>query len=313
MRVKSIIGGLASFIPGAYSHLSERKTGGTDSAQYCYEIWMKHLVFLWHNGMNEIPVTVAELGPGDSMGAGLAALLSGAGRYYAFDVVDYSKPDLNISIFEDLVELFRMRAGKPKESWPEYSEYLDSNLFPSHILTDELLGASLAGDRIEAIRNAILDPISKNGNKIISYITPWNDPHIIEGESIDMIFSHAVLEHVTALEETYRAMRLWLKRGGFISHQIDFRSHGLTREWNGYWTAGDLLWRLTCGRRPYLINRQPRSRHLELLEENGFDIICQFESETENSITRSQLAPRWKNLSEDDLKCSGMFVQARKN
>ncbi|MCK4235928.1 MAG: methyltransferase domain-containing protein, partial [Candidatus Krumholzibacteria bacterium] len=271
--MKRLIAGLVSCVPGMYDLFSRKKTGGTISAEYCYEVWMKHLTFLGQSGMNEIPRTVAELGPGDSLGVGLAALLSGVERYYALDVVEYSNIDLNISIFDELVGLFRRRASRPSEGWPDYGIYLDSNLFPSHILTEELLDTTLTESRVESIRKAILGMGSGTGDSIISYIVPWNESHIIDKESVDLIYSHAVLEHITDLADTYEKMWLLLRPGGFLSHQIGLTSHGLTKEWNGYWATPELLWKLAFGRRPYLINRQPCSKHLELLESNGFEII----------------------------------------
>src|SRR6202165_1423753 len=93
------IKGAASYIPGLYKVVSKWRnvgTGGTDTAAYCYEVWLKHLTLLWANGMRTIPDTVAELGPGDSLGTGLAALLSGANRYYALDVVHYANTPRNL-------------------------------------------------------------------------------------------------------------------------------------------------------------------------------------------------------------------------
>lgn len=44
----------------------------------------------YKNGLPVHPDTVAGLGPGDSLGFGLAALISGADKYFAFDVVEQS-------------------------------------------------------------------------------------------------------------------------------------------------------------------------------------------------------------------------------
>ena len=50
---------------------------------------MTHLNRLNTNGFAGVPKTVAELGPGDSIGVGLAALLSGAKSYVALDIHNY--------------------------------------------------------------------------------------------------------------------------------------------------------------------------------------------------------------------------------
>jgi CRP-like cAMP-binding protein len=65
------------------------------------------------NRLNTQPKVVAELGPGDSLG--LAALISGSERYYAFDIVRYASCGLNFTIFHDLVRLFQCRAAIPGE------------------------------------------------------------------------------------------------------------------------------------------------------------------------------------------------------
>src|SRR5689334_3926898 len=53
-------------------------TGGSSSARYCYSVWLRHLSMAARLGLNTDPKDVAELGPGHSIGVGLAALLSGA-------------------------------------------------------------------------------------------------------------------------------------------------------------------------------------------------------------------------------------------
>jgi len=93
--------------------LVSRGTGGTDIPANCYEVWLKHLTLLWESQLQAIPNTVAELGPGDSLGVGLAALLSGASKFYALDVVLFANQTRNLQIFDELVELFKHRAARP--------------------------------------------------------------------------------------------------------------------------------------------------------------------------------------------------------
>lgn len=312
MNIKPLAKGLLTFIPGVRSVLPERETGGTISAAYCYNVWLKHLTFLWENGVRSVPSTLAELGPGDSIGVGLAAMLSGVDNYYALDVIRHANVDRNLQIFEDLVALFRTRAARSAKGWPDFDNYLDEKLFPSHILTDELLGKSLSDERVSMIRDALVNP-EVHGSRInIKYMVPWSSEKVIEEETIDVILSHAVLEHIVDLDHTYNSLYRWLKPGGVMSHQIDFSSHGLSREWNGYRAYPELLWKMIMGKRTYLINRQPCSVHTDLMSRNNLRLVCLLKNHREDGIERSKLSAQWKSISDDDLRCSGAFIQARK-
>ena len=66
------------------------------------------------------------------------------------------------------------------------------------------------------------------------------------------------------------------------------------------------------GRRAYLLNREPHSTHIRLLEEAGFEIVCDKKIEMPSKIRPEQLAARFKNMSAEDIVISGTFVQAVK-
>jgi hypothetical protein len=97
-----------------------------------------------------------------------------------------------------------------------------------------------------------------------------------------------------------------------MSHQIDFRSHNLTSEWNGHRAIPDWLWNIMVGKRAYLINREPWSVHRRVITDCGFEIVSAMQQYRHDGIARSRLSQRWRNISEDDLTCSEVFVQARK-
>jgi SAM-dependent methyltransferase len=312
MKVKQILQllyGMATFIPGVPKHL--RGTGGTNTARYCYSVWLRHLVMAHENGLEKVPSVVAELGPGDSIGIGLAALLSGADRYFAFDVVAHAHLERNLKIFDELVDLFRQRCNIPgEEELPRVKPCLRSCLFPSHILTEELLRTSLDVSRLEDIRKSITVPTSKES--VITYKAPWMDAAIISKNSVDMVYSQAVMEHIDNLPITYQVLRDWLKPGGIMSHQIDFKCHGTADSWNGHWTYSDIHWRLIRGKRYYLLNRQPHSVHIRLVRENGFRIVCNIPFKTSSSVTRTELAACLQSMTDDDLETSGAFIQGVK-
>lgn len=305
-----ILGGILTYVP-VFNRRYRGGVGGTASARYCYSVWMRHLVWAWKNGLNARPCSVAELGPGGSIGMGLAALLSGAERYTALDVVAYSQIEKNLEVYGELVDLFRRAAPIPAaDEFPEVKPMLDDYAFPGGLFPPDRLERLLHPDRLERIRTSILNP--GGADSLVSYRVPWNDVEVIQPESLDMIFSQAVLEHVTELESAYRAMARWLKPGGFVSHQIDFKCHNTAAEWNGHWTYSDLEWRLIHGKRVYLLNRAPHSAHLRLLQGEGFEVVCDKVARRVSLIGPDQLSRRFRGMSADDLTASGAFIQARK-
>ena len=105
MKIKFFLFGIGTFIPGIFN-LFARPTGGTSDSKYCYSVWLRHLVKLNEAGSTDIPKRILELGPGDSLGVGLAALLSGSDQYTALDVHKYSDIKSNLKIFDELIDLF---------------------------------------------------------------------------------------------------------------------------------------------------------------------------------------------------------------
>jgi len=311
MKFSAIAKGLLTFVLPSSFYC--RSTGGTDSARYCYSVYLRHLVVLDGVGANTEPKTIAEIGPGDSIGIGLAALIAGAERYYGFDVKAYSSAPRNHAIFDELVELFHQHAPIPgEEEFPRVKPYLDSYNFPAEILTDERLERALAPKRLARLRAELAPSAAKGDDCRVSYIVPWDSPTVLRGESIDWIFSQAVLEHVDDLDGTYRACFNWLKPESFMSHQIDFKCHGTSDSWNGHWAYSDVAWRIVRGGRPYLLNRQPHSAHLAFLKDTGFTVPMDQTVQRCDGIDRSRLAKRFVGMSGEDLATAGTFIIAAK-
>ena len=147
---------------------------------------------------------------------------------------------------------------------------------------------------------------------MVQYRTRWFDEVAIERDSIDLVFSQAVLEHVDDLVGAYRAMGLWLKAGGVLSHEVDFRCHNTAHDWNGHWAYSDRTWRVIRGKRAYLLNREPYSRHLQLMAENGFDLVGGSKDRLESRLAKDDLAPRFRQITDDDLTTSTAHLQAVK-
>lgn len=121
IRLSELLYGLSTYLP-LHNLISRRCTGGTNMSAYCYSVWLRHMVMAEQNNLNTSPRIVAELGPGDSLGIGLTALVFGAEKYYAFDVVEFAEIKKNLRVFEDIVafakkkEIFLMKMNFPKSS-----------------------------------------------------------------------------------------------------------------------------------------------------------------------------------------------------
>ena len=294
---KAVVYGLCTFLPfvgpyllGPREAARKRGVGGTVSARYCYTVWLRHLIHAQRCGLVGIPEAVAELGPGGSVGCGLAALLSGCARYYALDAVNKVSVEENLRVFDELVELFRMRSSIPDgHEFPEVYPLLETYDFPSKLLHEELLNKALETRRVKRIRESIA------GGQMITYRAPWSDPAVIPERSVDLIYSQAVLEHIDDLPTMYKCMHQWLKPGGYASHTIDFRSHGMSDAWNGHWAYSDMLWKLVRGRRPY-----------------GFTVRRRVATSKLSAIHRRDLARRFSDILCGDLTTSRVFVIATK-
>jgi hypothetical protein len=308
LKVGQLLYGIATFIPGVAAVFG-RGGGDTSSARYCYSVWLRHLVTAAANGLKLPAVSVAELGPGDTLGIGLSALLCGTERYHAFDVVEHAQVKRNLAVLDELIALFRARAAVPgPDEFPEVCPTLSSYAFPHHLLGDEVLAATLAKERLDRIRDSVRNQ-NRDGS-MIDYRTRWFDDSAIERASIDLLISQAVLEHIDELPGTYRAMRLWIKPDGFMSHGIDFRAHSTARFWNGHWSYSDTVWRLIRGRRSYLLNREPYSTHLRLLAENGFTTVGVVPTKAEPIVSRDRLAPRFRHVTDQDMTTPTAVIQA---
>jgi len=318
MKLRPLLTGILSLLPGArFAHyLRAKKTINYADARYCYCVWLRHLAAARESGLlSSFPLTIAELGPGSSLGTGLAGLLSGAQRYYGLDVVKYCSNNRNLEIFDELVALFRSRASIPDEKeLPHVKPLLDSYAFPGHILTQESLERTLDSELIPLLRKELfaLNHGHPPQTRQIHYFAPWNSADTLEPSTVDMIYSQAVLEHAEPLGAVYKNLRKWLKPGGFMSHQIDFRSHGTAEDWNGHWEYSDIMWKLIKGGKPYLINREPLSVHLALQKEAGFKIIAVKKYLSATKLNPARLAGRFRHLSEEDLTVSGAFIQSVK-
>ena len=287
-------------------------SGGTFSSKYCYSVWLRHLVQLKEQGLvNDLSKIqkVAEMGPGDSLGIGMASLLTGAKEYHAFDVIEHANLERNIQITKNLSQLFLEKKEVPHQEMqfrntkPRLSNYA----FPFDILAH--LSSDILQNKLEAIKAAL----RKEKSEVkVSYQVPWDKKESgLHGE-IDLIFSQAVMEHVDNIQHAYTTMYKWLKPGGIISHQIDYKAHEMTKEWNGHWYINKKLWDVLLHGRKYSINRFPHSAHVKAIEEAGFTIKNVVPVIDKNEFAGKTPKVTKCTFTEEDMTISSALIQAVK-
>ena len=314
-----IIRGLMTYVIDPSSRLRSlvappAAPGRASSAEYCYGVWAKHLALLCEQGMRAPPLRVAEFGPGESLGVGVAALLMGTRAYGAFDVDRFADTSRNLALLDELAAMLARRApvARAHSAWPPFQQLLDKEGFPGAQIPDAALTAALDADRVAATRAALAhldDPQQKS--ETIQYRAPWYEHLEAPQEPYDLILSHSVLQYVEDLPQFLAVCAKWLKPGGWMSHHIDMTSMRITREWNGHWSYPEWLWKVVRGNRPFFATRRICSEYLEAFQSSGFRIVKAHRKYADHGISRAAAAADRSHLSDDDFSCTTLFLIGR--
>ena len=146
---------------------------------------------------------------------------------------------------------------------------------------------------------------------MIRYQAPWDATAVMDG-TVDVIFSHSVLQYVEDLDAFYSECRRWLKPDGWMSHHIDLSSMNVTRVWNAHWSYSPRLWKTVRGARPFFLTARTSSEHAAAMDRNGFR-LCKVDRAMEQGIAREQLSEDRRGISDEDLDCKSMFAIVKKS
>ncbi len=250
--------------------------GGMDQTSYLKSIFDFHVYRSGLYGKLNGKL-ILELGPGDSIASALLAATYGA-RCILVDAGVFASSD---------VSLYHQLAIELKS---------DGFLLPPAIMDTKNIH-----EVIEACR--------------ATYLTKGTESfRAIESNSVDFIFSQAVLEHIRLREfnqliaESYRV----LKAGGISSHQVDLKDHlggGLNNL-----RLSEKLWESSfLSQSGFYTNRLGYSDIVNCLIENGFDVdISGVEEWNQPPIALSSIANCFKSRSIQDLKIKQFDVLASK-
>lgn len=332
-KLKFALQGVATYLPPTVSQflpshqpqftgLGVRKNPGPEQvARSCYTSWMRTLVASRELGTSLVDSIghVGEIGPGDTLGVGFAMILSGVKHYSAFDVVPTVYNFENEAILEEMITTFKNRTPIPgDEEFPKAFPRLSDYAFPDDIFPKEKLDELLSDNRLNKIRATLKSLLagqhSSNQDDIrIDYYAPWDSASVVKElkNTIDFSVSYAAMEHVDDIRKTYDTLAQIIKKGGYMAHIIDFKSHGTAGVWNGYYAYSDWLWDVVRGRCSYLINREPYSAHVGVIKK-FFTIVGEKKMYANNTLLPSDLSMKFAKLTDDDLTTSSVFVLAQK-
>jgi hypothetical protein len=265
--LKALIKGLITYLPGYRLYLKRRKNSFTNhsssSALFCYNLWLRTLVFLYENKIESDFVRIGEVGNGGSYGVGFCSLLTGVKKYFSFEVNENFSIQENLLIFNEIVELFRDEVPISK-SYSQINIRINDFSFPKKLIKP------LYDDNhyVSEIRNEIQSGL-KEKNKI-SFLKSW--PHLTS-LNLDFIFSRAVMEHVNRPVDVYSEIAFHLVPNGYTMHDIECHSHGLSKHPTGHLRIPNILWKLIFGKRDFFLNRFLIIDHVNHLQKLNFKIL----------------------------------------
>lgn len=137
-------------------------------------------------------------------------------------------------------------------------------------------------------------------------------------DSVDFIFSNAVLEHVSEPALALREMYRLLKPGSLMAHQVDLRVHGPVKKKNplAHLHYAPWEWRILTARKMSYTNRLRLSQFVSLIKESGFDLkhlkMREGASEELPENQRNSFYDDFREMSDQDLRTLGFFFVAKK-
>ena len=242
--------------------------GHMDKVDYTIKVFERHIQFAGFDKNNIKDKHFIELGPGDSILSALLAYSCGA-RLTLVDVGNFVKNDINF--YKAICSEF----SNLNYNMPDISDCID-----------------------------IYDILKKVDS---NYLTNGVESmKMIPSNSVDLIFSQAVLEHVRKKDFNNLAIEIKriLKEDGTSSHAIDLKDH-LNYSLNNL-RFSDKLWELEFfANSGFYTNRFSISEITDLYKENGFDVdIMNKISWNEVPLPRSKFAKQLEDRSQQDLLVS---------
>jgi hypothetical protein len=217
-----------------------------------------------------------ELGPGDTLASVLLSKAFGGSASYLVDAGEFAQKDLRF---------YRELASLLSEKGQEVPDL----------------------QNITSLQELLHDCGSKYLTKGVSSL------RAIPTQSVDFVYSHAVLEHVKAAEflSTMHELRRVIRRKGGCSHRVDLQDH-LGGALNNLRFSEQLWESVLMSNSGFYTNRIRFSEMMDLFREANFDArVVKLDRWSDLPTPRARLSERFKQLPEDDLRIAGFTVILR--
>ena len=265
--------------------------------KYNLQVVTAHLKALHAHGMRSIDGwRIMELGPGGNIGNGI--ILCAAGAAHVCCVDNYRHVDFQSQLLKFYAELIALLKTAPQA-------LLD--LFPA--LTPETIARNI--DACVALKNDRCDFHPER----ISYVAPCDAASVpMNGAEFDWVFSQAVMEHVKDPGGVCRENSRLVKRGGFVSHQIDLRDH-FQMDSLDMLRHSDRTWWWMASNSHGFVNRARAAHFEEFFSRAGLQVL---QSDATQRITDSTRIPprpdaRFSGLTPEQLGIVGLFIVGKKS
>ena len=268
---------ILSRIPAGYSlwrRLNLFAHGQMHRPEYALRIFREHF---GRSGLRAgLPFVALELGPGDSLASALVTAAHGATRTYLVDAGDFATADP--VVYREMARYLRMQGLMPPE--------LEAGADRAGLLSVTRASYGTAG--LESLRQ-------------------------IPSQSVDFIWSNAVLEHIRRADFTdfIAQTRRILRPGGSCSHQIDLRDHlgGALNNLRISSRCWERQWMANSG---FYTNRLRKSQILQIFAASGFAAeVVATQRWDALPTARDAFAPEFKHFDAEDLLVSGFAVVLR--
>lgn len=307
--IKGIIGGIKSYIPSVNRYSG---TGGTDDSGYCYAVWLRHLYVL--SQVQSIDTnsfkSILEIGPGESMGVCLSAMMSGAESAAAVDIFDHIDRQKNFEIGQKVISFFKNKKPIPaNQDFPFLSPKIPENVK----LADLPIDWGQVDEKIDKVQN-YLELFTNHKKSPLQFLAGDWMKNFRPDSCPDLVIAQGVFQYIDVLT-AFQKISSWLRPGGIISLQVDYSSMGITKDWNGHWALGQATWRIMEGKRPFFANRLTHSEIKTAALIHGLEVLAEQKEEVGTRLEQSNWQiqnSRYKNIPPEDFFVSRCHFVLRK-